>query len=55
MIDATHPEHPDITNNMWTKIDEIIANRKPDLLKDRYSIENIRSIRIKNILFLVME
>jgi len=28
MIDATHPQHPDITNDMWAKIDEIIgANR----------------------------
>jgi len=28
MIDAIHPQHPDITNDMWTKIDEIIgANR----------------------------
>jgi NADH:ubiquinone oxidoreductase subunit E len=28
MIDPTHPQHPDITNDMWTKIDEIIdANR----------------------------
>jgi len=28
MTDAIHPEHPDITNDMWTKIDEIIvANR----------------------------
>jgi len=25
MTDAIHPEHPDITNEMWTKIDEIIA------------------------------
>ena len=25
MTDAIHPEHPDITNDMWTKIDEIIA------------------------------
>jgi NADH:ubiquinone oxidoreductase subunit E len=28
MTDAIHPQHPDITNDMWTKIDEIItANR----------------------------
>ena len=28
MTDASHPQHPDITNDMWTKIDEIIvANR----------------------------
>ena len=25
MTDAAHPGHPDITNDMWTKIDEIIA------------------------------
>ena len=25
MPDASHPQHPDITNDMWTKIDEIIA------------------------------
>ena len=28
MTDAIHPDHPDITNDMWTKIDQIIvANR----------------------------
>ena len=28
MTDANHPQHPDITNDMWPKIDEIIvANR----------------------------
>ena len=28
MTDASHPQHPDITNDMWTKVDEIItANR----------------------------
>jgi hypothetical protein len=25
MTDVSHPEHPDVTNDMWTKIDEIIA------------------------------
>ena len=25
MTDSAHLEHPDITNDMWTKIDEIIA------------------------------
>jgi NADH:ubiquinone oxidoreductase subunit E len=28
MTDDSHPQHPDISNDMWTKIDEIItANR----------------------------
>jgi NADH:ubiquinone oxidoreductase subunit E len=28
MTESSHPQHPDITNDMWTKIDEIIvANR----------------------------
>ena len=25
MTDASHPEHPDVTDDMWTKIDAIIA------------------------------
>ena len=28
MIFDTHPEHSDITDEMWSKIDEIIANNK---------------------------
>ena len=28
MTEPSHPQHPDITNDMWTKIDEIVvANR----------------------------
>ena len=25
MTDASHPQHPDVTNDMWAQIDEIIA------------------------------
>jgi len=28
MPDASHPQHPDITNDMWTKIDEIIVTNR---------------------------
>jgi NADH-quinone oxidoreductase subunit E len=28
MIPEIHPEHPDITDEMWSKVDEIIADNK---------------------------
>ena len=28
MPDASHPQHPDITNDMWMKIDEIIVTNR---------------------------
>jgi NADH:ubiquinone oxidoreductase subunit E len=29
MKTAMHPEHPDITNDMWTQIDQIIQTNRP--------------------------
>jgi len=31
MLNAFQPEHPDITDDMWTQIDEVIVNNKTKL------------------------